>query len=397
MRAGFFFAGYARLGCNASCRTEFLDLCFSLGIPYCEFAVDESGRLSLTVTRHAARRLLPLCEARGIGIEVLGEGGLFHLFYRRRRRAGLWIGSLLALLLLVLSTRFVWDVRVRGNETLEQGEVEAVLSACGFGVGSYIPAVKTEVLETRVTLVSDRIAWISVVLDGTVARVQILENHPAPEEPAVTRPANLVATADGQIESIELLRGNCLVHVGQAVRRGELLVSGLYDSQTVGYRYTRAAGRVIARTEREISVRIPHVTLQRDYGEEKILEIEVIFFGFSIKIYKSTGNLPTTCDIIKTETVPEPLGLSDLPLSWRVTRARPYVEREVTLTPEEALGLAEAELEGELSSLSRDATLLQKEITVQESPDATVLLCRATVLCDIARQVEFEISGERPG
>ena len=34
---------------------------------------------------------------------------------------------------------------------------------------------------------------------------------------------------------------------GQVVDKGDLLISGIYDSKTVGVRYTRAAGEIMAR------------------------------------------------------------------------------------------------------------------------------------------------------
>ena len=207
-----------------------------------------------------------------------------------------------------------------------------------------------------------------------------------------TTERNLVAAADGQIETVELLRGNCVVTPGQAVKKGELLVSGIYDSNIVGYRFTRAAGRVLARTEHTFTVEIPLQDTQKIYEEPFCNQIFLNFFDFSLKIFKSTGNLPLTCDIIEEERSPLMWGRYPLPLSLSVTTVKPYTEQGFTRTPEEALELAYAELESRLMSLSDDAQLLRKDVTATITETSLILNC--TVLCieNIAVQYEFEIT-----
>jgi similar to stage IV sporulation protein len=221
--------------------------------------------------------------------------------------------------------------------------------------------------------------------------VQIIENK-APPTPPSHKPANLVAAVDGQIESVELLRGNCMVSVGQAVRAGELLVSGIYDSNTVGYRYTRAAGRILARTERTVTVNIPLHYDQKESGDPKIDQTDLNFFGFSIKIFKSTGNLPIGYDIIYKNIELDLPFVSSLPIGWRVTYAVPYEIRAEERTPTEALELAYAALERELAAVSGDVMLLSKEICTEIGEDGVVLTCTLRCIEDIARQIEFEIT-----
>jgi similar to stage IV sporulation protein len=142
---------------------------------------------------------------------------------------------------------------------MTESEIRKELKAGGLFVGSYIPALHIGELENRVLLSSDTLSWITVNLDGTVARVQVIERTEPQAGETGRLPANLVAGADGQIELIQLYRGNCLVKMGQAVKKGELLVSGIYESASVGLRYTRAAGQVLARTERVIRLEVAAV------------------------------------------------------------------------------------------------------------------------------------------
>lgn len=392
MNAFLLFCGGKRVVAGAQYATAFLDLCLRYGISYADFSYDDTGAVSINCSGYTAARLRRLCGERGIEIGVVRSFGLPYFCYRHRKRAGMVLGSLFALALLVLSQRFVWDVRVTGNSSMTETEVLETLSSCGFGVGSYIPGFRAGELENRVLMASDEIAWISVYLDGTVATVQVVEHEKAPPAEDLSRPANLVAAFDGQIETLELYRGNCLVKAGQAVKKGDLLVSGLYDSQTQGMRYTRASGKVFARTWQKIRVEIPMVCEEKIFGEAKRGDVTLNFFGFSTKILKSTGNPMGSCDIIEDEKGFDFFGGASLPISLTVSTCLPYEIVSAERSYEEALELAYRELEGRLSELSEDTLLLKKSVFTTLTETSLILECDLLCVMNIAEQVEFEIA-----
>lgn len=386
--------GYRTLETDAAHAAELLNLCMEQSVSYSGFSSLPDGGIRFSCTLYTSRKLCRMGQQRGIPLTVLRCGGLPMELWARRRRAGLMLGSLCALVLILLSGRFVWDVRVTGNQVMTAAEVRQELAACGFGIGSYLPGFRAGELENRVLLQSERLAWISVNIDGTVAEVQVVERIARPEEEE-KKPANLVAAQDGQIESIELFRGDCVVKVGQAVRAGELLVSGIYDSQTVGFRYTRAAGRILARTEHSYHIEIPLSYIEKRYTETVQGDVWLNFFQNSLKIYKSTGNDRGPCDIIETVNSFTGFGLHNLPFSITSQTLRYYEEVPAQRTPEAALELAYEQLARELGALSADTQLLRKDISTTLTESALILDC--TVLCieNIAVQSEFEIV-ERP-
>lgn len=382
--------GYRRIYANAQNALALLNLCMEKGYVYAAFESDEEGGIAFITSIFTARRLLRQCSVHGICVAEVGGGGIPHFIWRYRRRMGMLLGLLISAFLLLFSSRFVWDVRVTGNETVTEEEVCKALRECGFGVGSYIPDFHGNELENRVLIASDRIAWISIYMDGTVAVVQIKENlMPPTKEPAT--PANLVAACDGQIELLELYRGNSVVSIGQAVRKGELLVSGLYDSNTVGYRYTRAAGRVLARVEDTFRIEIPLTYEEKVYEEAKTGEVSLDFFNFSVKIFKSSGNSELSCDIIEEKKGLDFLGLRDVPIGLTVSTHKPYRTVTATRTEEEALALAYAQLDEALALHASTAEILQKSISTTMTDTALILDCSVRCIRDIAVQVEFEV------
>ncbi len=387
-----FFSGCCTVQAGASCRTALLDICLQNGINYTSFCCLADGGISFCTTFASAHRLKTLCKACGVPITVCRRRGLPWFLYRHRRRAGLALGCLAAIALMLLSGRFVWDVRVTGNVEMTREEVLAELRGCGLHIGAYIPNIQTGALENRILIASDRISWVSVYLDGTVARVQVIEHSNAPAHEDTTRPANLIAAADGQIEVVQLYRGNCVVVRGQAVKKGDLLISGIYDSNVYGYRWTRAAGKVMARTEHDFRVEIPLAYEKKEASDPLCAEIKLNFFDFSLKIFKNSGNLPPMCDIIEEEKRAWCPGEYALPLGLAVTTAIPYTTQPATRTPDEALQLAYAELDLLLGGLSDTSEFLRKDITTTLTDGSLILECTVSCIEDIAVQSEFDIT-----
>ena len=392
MNLTLFLFGNRKVWTGAENRTALLNICLQNRISYTDFRYGEDGSICFLTSSHTAKRLQRLCQAEGIELRILESGGLPPFLWRYRRRAGLMIGAVLSLALMLLSQRFVWDIRITGNETMTETEVREELRACGLFVGSYIPDIHSSELENRVLIASKRISWISVYMDGTVATVQIIEHVEPPPAEDTSRPANLIAAADGQIEVVELYRGNCVVTHGQAVRKGELLVSGLYDSQVEGYRFTRAAGKILARIERDFRVEIPLFYEEKTYLESNCEEITLKFFDFSLILYKKTGNTEGMCDIIREEKGLDMLGGKAIPVGLSLSHSLPYTLKTAERTPEEALELAYADLERELAALSADAQLLGKSIRTTLTDTSLILECTVTCIEDIAVQSEFEIT-----
>lgn len=382
-----FLSGYTELSADAEHAAGLLDAFLRLDLPFSAVQTDPEGGIRLLCATCSLRRLrgqAVFCEGR--------RGGLPLLAGRILRRPGLILGGVLALVLLVVSRLYVWDVRITGNREMSAAEVTAALRESGFGIGSYLPGFSAGEVENRVLLASDRLAWISIHMEGTVAKVQVLERKVKPPKEEQLRPADLVARMDGQIETVELFRGNPVVRAGQAVRRGELLVSGIFENENIGCRFTRAAGRVTARTEHLLTVEIPlHDTEKVYYATEKG-DVWLNFFAFTGKISENTGNEAVSCDIIETETHPDLPFLRNLPLSFRKQIRRLWREEPVERTQTEATALAYDRLEAELRTLAENAQLLSRTTVMTLTDEKVVLEC--TVLCieDIAEQVEFDVT-----
>ena len=389
----YFLVGYQNVCIAPEDTACFLELCRQKKLAYRDFRPMDDGSVALRMRTHTLRQALRLAEAQGISVTVTAEGGLPLYTRCLWRRPGLWVGVLVVVALMILSSRFVWDVRVTGNTAVSEREVEETLRACGFGVGSYLGNFKADRIENRVLMQNRDIAWISVNMRGTVAHVEIREAvHTPPQEDST--PANLIADIGGQIIRVEPLRGNVTVAAGEWVDKGDLLIGGVYGSETSGIRYTHAAGRVYARVVEEILIEIPLTYEKKVYDTRKdavFCEKSLIFFEKNIKFSKKTGNMGESCDIIKRVYVPFAQFEKDLPVSWVTEWYIPYQTVTATRTYAEAEELAYFQLSQRILSIPGGAEVLSKTITTTHGEDKYILSCTLECIRDIAKEQTVEV------
>lgn len=373
---------------------DILNLCMQNGVNHKNFKIysedSQRTRVSLICSKKKALLLARELEKRGVECEILREGGAAALIKRVGARSGLAVGFLLSLALLFLSGRVVWDIRVSGNETVSEDEVIEALRESGFTLGTRIDRVDINKLENRVSASSEKIAWISVNVSGTVANVQIRERKAADSSDTPTNlPSHLVSTFDGQIEELLVYEGWSAVKVGQAVRAGDILVSGKRETEDGKIYYTSASGEVLARVYKEFSVEIPieYEVLEKD--GEAYTEKYIKFFSKSVKIQKKGRKIPTSYDIIENEKEVSFFGGKKLPISITTVSYVPTKARKMTRTYQEATALAYEELNRLIAANCVSDQLLSKTISAKITDTSVVLRCEILCICNVAQRVEF--------
>ena len=386
-----FIFGYVSLSAERARAHEIMNLCMERGYVYRDLRF-EGDRIYFNCSLGTAKKLSDVCGARGIEIVRLRERGVPSLLGRYRHRYGFFAGLALFAAIFFLSGTVIWGIKIDGNARLSEREVLTELRRCGLSVGSRKSGLDVSAIENRVLIESDEISWISVNIIGTVAEVEIREIE-VEEEREQYLASNIVAARDGQIELFEDVRGNIVLNIGDYVRKGELIVSGLYDSQTQGIRYTDAKGRVLARTERDISVSIPFKYEKKRYTGKVFTEKYLIFFEKEIKFYTNAGNLYASCDTIDTVEYINFFSAGELPVGVRTVKHMEYVYEDAERTPEEAERLADYKLSCDLAALADDGELLRKSKVYRVTDTAYIIDCHIQRIENIAERREIKIEG----
>lgn len=335
-------AGSLRLRITSADLAGSLSALTNLGSPV--YQVEQTGPLTLelTVARRDYSRVAKLLERRGEKLEILRRQGAFWALAGLKKRPVL-VGGLAALLALAvfLPTRVLF-IQVQGNETVPTRLIIEQARDCGIGFGASRREVRSERVKNRLLEAIPELQWAGVNTAGCVAVISVRERTQAAqtEKPSMGV-SSIVAARDGVISSCTVLRGNQLCKVGQAVRAGEVLVSGYIDTGLF-LRATQAEAEVFAQTQRKLEAVTPENCLQKGEVVRVEKKYSLIFGKKQINFYNDSGIFSGSCDKMYAQyplTLP---GGFQLPAALAVETLYYREAQTGPVAPEDARALLEA-------------------------------------------------------
>lgn len=261
---------------------------------------DDALELTFLIRRQDLKYLEELARRKGYSLTLEQRKGLYWLLRQMQHRPVLVLGCLLLLVLtLWLPTRVLF-IRVEGNESVSTGLILEKCSECGIRFGASRRQVRSEKTKNALLHAIPELQWTGVNTSGCVATVTVRERAPEQEKQQTAGVSGIAAARDGIITGITVTRGNALCTVGQAVRAGELLVSGYKDCGTT-IQATRAEAEIYAQTRRQITAVTPTDWLQEGQITASGQKISILIGKKRINLYKGSGISGGTCDKIYSE------------------------------------------------------------------------------------------------
>ena len=266
-------------------------------------------------------------ERAGCEVKILRRVGGREVLRKLLRRPALLAGLLAAALLLVCSSLFVWDVQVQGTRHLSRGEVIRTLEDCGFGVGSFWPGLKTDLLRSEVMVRLPEIAWMTVNVSGSRATVAIAERQPKPEMFDASGAADLIAARDALVRRVNVLTGSPQVAEGEIVTAGQVLIAGSTQSLGGMEQSVRARGSVMAETWYELSALCPAREQLKTPAGFPHSRFAIVIGKRRLNLYIGSGKTIDGCDKIISEYSLGIPGLFSTPIRLVRERFVPYETR----------------------------------------------------------------------
>lgn len=321
---------------------RFLNLCAreGCGVWNVRYA---NGVMTAQVTAGNYRFLRSCARRSGVRLKVKKRIGGAFLIYRYRRRTGILAGAAAFVLILAVCSNFVWTIRIDGNHTTDSAVIMQTMEELGLKVGVKRTGMDISTMQLEALRRLDELSWISVNIRGSIATVEVRERTMPPEMLSEETPCNIVAGSDGYIVRIEPYEGFAAVRVGESVRKGDLLVSGVIESKLQTTRFIHAQAKVTAATVRTVEAKVSYSQEKVIYPGETKKKYSVEFFGINIPLYFSQKP-DWECEEEQTENRLKILGLN-LPFALKTTK---YVKTEKSvssITQEEAYKPAREEIE----------------------------------------------------
>ncbi len=285
-----------------------------------------------SVRRQDVRKLRALAEKRGYELTVSHKMGIYWIGKRLLHRPVLVIGILIFLLIAMYLPTRVFFFEIEGNAAIPTRLILDKCRECGISFGVSRREVRSEKMKNALLQAIPELQWAGINTSGCRAIITVKERSPQQLPDQNCQVSSIVAKRDGVVTQITATGGNQLCKVGQAVKAGEVLISG-YTDCGISIQATRAKGEVYAATNRSFSAVLPlrwHSNAQKTAVEKKY---SVIIGKKRINFYKGSGISPTTCDKMYSESYVTLPGGFRLPIVL-VTETWAYYERSELTLPE---------------------------------------------------------------
>lgn len=185
-----------------------------------------NGCAVLHLRRSALESVQALAEERGFSVRIVREYGAPMVKRSLRRHMALAAGLILTVALLYAGSSFVWMVEVEGNEKIDTEQILRAARSAGFYEGVFRGRFQRLEVERALLQKIPELAYAEIQLDGIRAQIQVVEKVMAAKGD-IQGPCDIIARCDGVIEEMMVQEGQALVKKGDAVTKGQLLISGL--------------------------------------------------------------------------------------------------------------------------------------------------------------------------
>ena len=303
--------GQVRIRVECAFPERVLNLCGARDLAFWDLEWESPTAFTCRLSRSDYGKLRRAAEKLDCELTVVGREGAPFFLRRFRHRTALVTGLVACGLGLFVGSFFVWDYQVEGNETVSTERILRALEKNGVGLGSFGLSLDGEDIRNHVLLDIPELSWVAVNVSGCRAHVQVRERVLPPEIVDEKTPSNVVARRPGLVLEVRALDGVTCVLPGTSVEQGQLLISGVADTDTFGARILAGMGKVRARTWYSLTTEVPLTAAAKQYtGKEKTC-VSLVLGTHRVKFFRNSSIEEEKYDKI---TKRHPWSLFDIPL-----------------------------------------------------------------------------------
>lgn len=300
---------------------------------------------------------------------IVKKRGLPFVWAQAMKNWTFTIGIVWFFLVLRILSLFVWQIHYEGQEEYTKETIRKEVSAMGVYVGMLRKNLNCDSIERSLRETFENISWVSAEEKGCVLNIKIKEGNSEEEmDNGEEKKQHLTAPCDGTVQSIVTAAGTPQVKKGAAVKKGDLLISGLVeitgdDDTIVKKNVVRAEGTVSLLTQ--ISY---EDCINRNYVEKnktgKVINVYTFYWNdkcFSVKNPLKWFDNSDSYDIINYVCLKKNIIPMDITLQIKKSRYICYEKKTKEYTKQEAENLLQSRFESKKEEYEENGYQIQEE------------------------------------
>ena len=367
--------------------TRSLQIINDMRVPIFDLQITDELVAHFTMPYRCLGSMQAVLTRKGETVKVLSHQGPYSTFHKLKHRWLLWIGVvLLFTFALFLPTRVLF-ITVEGNESVPSNLILETAKEAGIHFFASRRMVRSEKMKNELLGALPQLQWAGINTNGCNAVITVKERRTEKSSRESSGISRIIAVRDGVITSCTVTGGSGACTVGQAVRKGQVLISGYTECGGVVIG-GRASGEIYAQTCHEICSVTPLENKIRTQNKQKRTLYCLRIGKKRINFYKGSGIYDSSCVKMVSEY--------DLALPGGCVLPLTLVKETYVLYALQDNVLEESALTPKLSEFSK-ATLCRSALALSiidttESTEASAGVMRMMALYDCTEMIGREQS-----
>jgi sporulation protein YqfD len=289
----------------------------------------------VSVRRTEYNLLVQLLQRCGASVKIVRKIGLCWKMGALLHRPVLVAAFLILMISTFLLPGRILFISVDGNTGIPDRQILSAAEDCGIRFGASRKLVMSEKVKNALLAAVPQLQWAGVNTSGCTAVISVRERLPEENPKEYHGVSNMTAIRDGYILSATVTSGTAHCMPGEAVKEGQLLISG-YTDCGICIRASRAEGEIFAQTKRNLSAATPQNIHSIQESADRLSQISLLIGKKRINLWKDSRISHGSCGRMYEEYYVSLPGGFRLPLAVCVDRRQPYTLTETTIPENDA-------------------------------------------------------------
>ena len=378
-----YILGFLKISVKGYYIERFINICKNNKITIWNLKRKNSIELNLNVRIKEFKEICKIAKKTGCKIKIKNKKGIPFLLHKYKKRKIFFILLILLVLIIGLSSCFVWNVEIKEENGYELENIREDIEKAGLKSGVFKGKINAKEIINKIRLERKDIAWMGIELKGTNAIVKLVKSDEKPDIINEDEYCNIISDKEGIITKISVQNGTANVKVGDTVKKGDILVNGWMEGKFTGIRYVHSLAEIEAKVWYTESIKIPYKITETRYTENEEEKYGIKFNNFQINFTKKYSKFKIY-DTIETENKIKLFSDFYLPISIVKTIYKEQEKIEKTYSVEEAKNIGIKQLEEKLDEkIENKNNIVNKNINTYEQADGVLVYVTYEVLENI--------------
>ena len=281
-----YFTGYVTVRVKTNQPERFLNIAVINNIYLWDLKKISENEMTFNVSPKGFKKLRKIVWDVKSKVKIIKKSGFFILRRKISAKKFIFIGLIPATLIIIFLSSLILDIKITGNETVKTELILEKLSEINLQKFKLRGNIDSEKISVKLINDIDEISWVGVYEKGTKLHIEIKERDMPPEMVKKDIPCHIIARKDGIIKKINVTNGEKMVSENEVVTKGQLLVSGIINTQFDGIRYVHSMAEVTANTWWENFLSVKLYEYKKSYTGKQTKKVFVKFLNNEFELTK---------------------------------------------------------------------------------------------------------------